>query len=409
VRRFACLPAFTAALVLAASPVEAQRLAGARPAADTVEGGLWAESDKAEKSARASGELNADPALNAYVRDVACKLSPEYCADLRLYVMDRPFFNAGMAPNGYSEVWSGMMLRASSESEFAFVVAHEIAHFQENHSLEALRAQKSRQNAALALSVGLAVVGVAAAGSSGGVDAARSIMDATSSLIDVVYLGSIAAYFSFSREQESEADELGLKRLAQAGYDPAAAPTIWRAKLAETKASDFERVREGESRITVFNTHPLTAERLAALEKQADALTMSPSAAPDRHRDAVRPHLAAWLKDDLRRRDFGQTLHLIDRLAASGEDLGVLEFYRGEAHRLRRADGDLEKAEAAYERAVAHADAPLAAWRELGDLRVKTKKVQTARTAYETYLERAADAEDAWLVRDSLKTLDGGT
>ena len=99
---------------------------------------------------------------------------------------------------------------------------------------------------------------------------------------------------------------------------------------------------------------------------------------------------------------------MIDRLAAGGEDLGVLNYYRGEAYRLRRGDGDLVKARDAYLAAAAHPDAPLAVWRELGDIRRREGDVVGARTAYESYLAKAPQAEDAWMVQDSLSSLDNG-
>lgn len=415
-RTLASLPALVAALSLAAAPAvagptvqSAERPLGLKPSPSSVEAGLWDEADKAERQAKARADLNHDPALNAYVRDVLCKVARDYCPELRLYVVDRPVANAFMSPNGYSEVWSGLLLRATTESELALVLAHETAHYTHNHSIERFQAVKRGETTKLVVGVALAVAGAAAAANSGSYQAAQDIMDLTRSAIDVLYLSTIAAYFSYNRAQESEADVAGFERLVAAGYAPEHAGDFFRASIAETAASSFKSVRASDTRLTIFRSHPIDAERVAVLEKLGKQVASPTAPAPDRHRAAIRPHLAAWLKDDLRRRDFGQTLHLIDRLAASGEDLGVLEFYRGEAHRLRRGDGDLDKAEAAYERAVVHADAPLAAWRELGDLRRKGKKLQTARTAYETYLEKAADAEDAWLVRDSLKSLDGGS
>lgn len=412
--RIGFAPALVASAALALAPAAhaQQRAAGARPDSTSVEAGLWAQSEKAEKTARASAELNGDPALNAYVRDVTCKVAAEYCNDIRVYVMDRPFFNATMAPNGYTEVWSGLMLRATTESELAFVLSHEVTHFTENHSIEALQAEKARRNAALAISVGLAVAGAAAAAGAGTADAAQSILDVTGNLIDVVYLGAMASYFGFSREQESQADKLGFERAAHAGYVPTAGAALWRSMAEETAASEFKRVRESEARVSVFRTHPLTRDRIAALETLAKAASSpsTDSSPADRHRAAIRPHLAAWLKDDLRRRDFGETLHLLDRLAHSGQDLGVIEFYRGEAYRLRHGAGDLERAEAAYAAATAHPDAPVAVWRQLGDLRAKSRNVDGAREAYQSYLAKAPEADDAWLVQDAMNSLTrGGT
>ncbi|MFZ3005940.1 MAG: M48 family metalloprotease [Phenylobacterium sp.] len=403
----ALILAAVASLALGA-PAQAQRLAGVRPDVTSDEGGLWAVSDKAESVARQSAELDRDPALNAYVREVACKVARDHCADIRVYVMDRPFFNASMAPNGYTEVWSGTLLRATDEAELAFILGHEVSHFDRNHSLLSWRRKKSTSNAMMVLSAGVAVVGVAAASSAATYDGASSIMDATRSLIDVVYLTGMASLFSYDRENELEADRLGLARVAQAGYAPAAAADVWRAQMGETSASEFKRVRNSGARTNVFASHPVDSERLKALQDDLKTLPATGEEGRARHRAAIRPHLSAWLRDDLRRRDFGQTLNLIGRLASGGEDLGVLNFYRGEAYRQRRGEGDLASARDAYLAAAAYPDAPVAVWRELGDLRRKESDTAGARTAYETYLAKAPSAEDAWIVQDSLNSFNSG-
>lgn len=383
-------------------------MAGARPTLTTDEGGLWDSADKAEQQVKTSAELNTDPALNAYVREVTCKVAKTYCDDIRVYVLDRPFFNASMAPNGYAEVWSGTLLRVADEAELAFVLSHEVSHFEQNHSLESFRATKARANAMMVVSVGLAMAGAAASAGASTAQGAQTIADATRGVIDVVYLAGIASLFGFSRENELEADRLGLRRADAAGYAPNAARDTWSSRVAETKASDFKRVRESGARTNIFASHPVDQERLTALEAELKGLPGGGEAGRARHRAAIRPHLAAWLRDDLRRRDFGQTLAIIERLSANGEDGGVLQFYRGETYRLRRADGDQALARDAYVAAVVQADAPVAAWRELGDIRRKEGDAAGARSAYQAYLTKAANAEDAWLVQDNLNSLPEG-
>jgi len=404
--------ALLTATTLVAAPVSSAwaqaRAAGLRPAPTTDEGGLWSASDKAESEARAKAELNTDPALNAYIRGVACKVAAAYCNDVRVYVMDRPFFNAQMAPNGYMEVWSGLLLRVTDEAELAFVLGHETGHYVNQHSLNAWRTAKARTNAAMALSVVVAAAGAAAGAGANSASTAQSINNSVNAMVDVIYLTAIATLFAFDREQESEADRLGFERAVAAGYDPKAGVTLWQALQAETASSDFPKVRKEETHASIFATHPVTAERVAALGALArgrPAGTADPGRV--RYRAAIRPHLGAWLKDELRRRDYGQTLHLIDRLAADGEDLGVLNFYKGEAFRRRRGDGDAALALDAYLASAKAADAPVAVWRELGDLQVKAGQTAAARTAYETYLAKAPAAQDRWLVEASLKKLTG--
>ena len=206
------LAALAAALALSGPVQAAERLAGSRPDIASVEGGLWGEMDKVEAEARTRGDLNRDPALNAYVHEIMCKVAGPHCADLRVYVMDRPYFNASMAPNGYTEIWSGLLLRASDEAEVAYVLGHEFGHFVETHSLERYAARKMRASVAMAASVVVAVAGASSAAGATTSGEAQSIIDATRGTIDLIYYAQMAALFRFTREQESEADLLGQRR-----------------------------------------------------------------------------------------------------------------------------------------------------------------------------------------------------
>lgn len=392
--RAALLTGAVAATLIAQPALAQQRPSGLAPNLDTAEGGLWAAAETAERRARLSPEVNQDPALNTYVKGVACQVAPDYCNDIRIYVMDRPAFNASMAPNGYMEVWSGLLLRAETEAELAFVLGHEIGHFAENHSIEQWNALKTRLGVAMAFG---AVAG--AAGAYYAVD--------LSALGNLAYLGAIAATFNYSRGQETEADRLGFERLVAAGYDARAGSTLWRSRQEEARASSFPSVRREDASGSIFRTHPITAERIAALDGLAAGHPDDGRTERERYRAAIRPHLAAWLADDLRRRDFEGNLVLTARLERDGLDLGVLSFHRGELYRQRREAGDLERARDAYLVASAYEDAPVAVWRELGDLQSRLGDASAARTAYNTYLERATTADDRWIVEDSLAGLGG--
>jgi predicted Zn-dependent protease len=390
----------TAALMLALVPALARaqaRPAGQKPPLNSVEASIWDLSNKAELDAKRAGQLIQDPALNAYVNAIRCKVAPEYCGDMRLYLMTRPAFNASMAPNGYMEVWSGLLLRADNEAQVAFVIAHEAGHFQENHSIEAWRNIRSRSNWAMGLSI---VAGAAGAPSYVG---------------DLIYIGAIASVFGFSRESEMEADSIGFKRAVDAGYDPAQGGELWRLLMAETAASEFSVVRRRDARSGVFNTHPVSVERAASLDNlarianQTVAATAGASApwtvGREAHRDAIRPFLGAWLRDELRRRDYGQTEELIKRLKTNGTDMGMLNFYQGELLRLRRKPGDLDMALAAYQTATTFPDAPADTWRELADAQVRAGKIADAVTALQTYITKAPDASDRALVSARLERL----
>lgn len=389
----------TAALTASIGSAIAQpalRPADLKPSSTSPEAGLWTISDKAEIDARQSAEINRDPALNAYVKSVACRAAENYCGAMRIYLMDRPFVNASMAPNGYMEVWSGLLLRAKNEDELAFVLGHEIGHFAYSHSWQAFQDQKARADGAMVASFLISAVGVVAAVNAGTAAGVQNISNATQGLVNAVYLGAVAGMFGFSRANETEADAYGFKAIATSSdYDPAAAAAIWRRLKLETAASDFKRVRESDTRASIFDSHPLVSERIDALDRLASGAPSHTSVSQQRYREAIRPHISAWLRDDLRRRDFGQSLFVIDQLAANGEDLGVLNYYRGEAIRLRRSADYQAESEAAYREAISHADAPALAYRELADLAEKRGEKNEMADLLIAYLLRAPNAKDA--------------
>jgi beta-barrel assembly-enhancing protease len=389
--------ALTALAIVPTMALSQARPAGQRPPANSVEASIWDLSDKAEIDAKRAGQLITDPGLNAYINGIRCKVATDYCGDMRVYVMGRPAFNASMAPNGYMEVWSGLLLRAENEAQVAFVIAHEAGHYQENHSIEAWRNIRSRSNWAMALSI---VAGAAGAPSYVG---------------DLIYLGAIASVFGFSRENETQADTIGFQRAIAAGYDPAQGGELWRLLIAESAASEFPDVRKREARSGIFNTHPVSTERASALDNMSRLAVQAQTAAAsstktwivgrETHRNAIRPFMSAWLRDELRRRDYGQTQDLLKRLKLQGSDLGLLNYYEAELFRLRRKDGDMERAMAAYIAASAFPDAPAETWRELAEAQNRAGKKTEAVAMLQTYLAKAPNASDRALVGARLDRL----
>jgi predicted Zn-dependent protease len=101
---------------------------GYRPAAGSDEDELWFAMERFERDLQQSPHRVRDPALNEYVRDVACKVAADYCRDLRIYIVDLPWFNASMAPNGMLVLWTGALLRMQNEADLALVLGHEFGH-----------------------------------------------------------------------------------------------------------------------------------------------------------------------------------------------------------------------------------------------------------------------------------------
>jgi len=364
-----------------------QQEVGARPDQSTDEAGLWQIMDRQEERQKTAASLERSPELNAYVKDIVCRIAAEYCSDVRVYVMNIPYFNASMAPNGMTTVWSGLLLRAENEAQFAYVMGHELAHYVERHSLEQQRTITNTASAAMFLGMGVGVAGIPLVGTA-------------------VQLAALSTIFGFSRDKEREADDLGYDYLVRAGYDGRSAAEIWKTLVEEVDHSDNEERKKRQARASLFATHPLTSERIETLEEKAQS-AQGGQTGYDRFRAAVAPHLSDWLRAELRLKDFGASLYVIDRLIGYGDQLGVLNYYKGEAYRLRRGDGDEARALTAYNKASAFADAPPETWRDMGQIYMRQDRGVQAKSAFENYLEKAPAAKDRMLIESYIQQLGG--
>lgn len=356
---------------------------GTTPVAGSDEDELWFVMERAERELQRSPLRVRDPALNDYVRKVACEVSGDYCKDMRVYVMDVPQFNASMAPNGMMLVWTGALLRARDEAELAFVLGHEAGHFKAQHSLRQWRRIKDTT----------AMLGV------------FQVLAYGAGAPNTAMLGSLAGYatlFKFTRDQEREADRLGFEAIVANGYDPRAGVDLWARMKRE------EDTRRYGKPSAAFSTHPATAERLADIAAAAAAVPDPPrERRRDAYRAATRPYLEHWLDAEVARREYAASLLVIGELLKDSrtEDHGVLTFYLGEAHRRRNADGDRTTAARLYAQAVALPGTPMAAWREHGFALRDAGNVTDARVALRHYVSETPQAEDRAFVQRELDKL----
>jgi predicted Zn-dependent protease len=375
-----------AAPVVAKEPIVATA-PGQRPPAGTDEAELWYIMEREERYLRESPYLVRDPALNDYVRSVTCKVTDDFCKDLRIYIMDVPFFNASMAPNGTLVLWTGALLRAQSEAELALVIGHEFGHYRERHTLQQWR--KIKKSSAWLSAFGIVTAGVGA-----------GIAGLAADLIGVAGLSK------FSRDKEREADRIGFEILHRKGYDTGAGVTLWEGMLREEQARDYGKP------LPVFASHPQTRERLEDLRAAAAAVTAAGAPAGDLHRDEYRavmkPYLRHWLDNELTRRMFSSSIQVISdlRKTSAGEDLGLFTYYLGEAYRRRGKAGDLAQANALYATAINEPGAPADAWREHGlALRAAGQKAEAA-AALRRYLTDQPQADDRAFVEAYVRELE---
>jgi predicted Zn-dependent protease len=160
-------------------------------------------------------------------------------------LVDSKDVNAWCMPGGKVVVYSGLLPVAKDDAGLAVVMGHEIAHAVAEHGGERMSQQMMAQMGGVALGEALKTK-----------PAATQQLWMTAFGVGAQY----GALMPFSRQQESEADRLGLVFMSIAGYDPRTAPAFWE-RMAAGKA-------EGGAPPEFMSTHPSDATRIKKLNEQ---------------------------------------------------------------------------------------------------------------------------------------------
>jgi len=190
------------------------------------------------------GGVYDDNAIQAYVAGIGARLvanSEQSQLPFTFTVLDSPVVNAFALPGGYVYVTRGLLALADSEAELAGVIGHEIGHVTARHGAQ-------QQGRAVWVGLGAAILG-AAIGDRGAAD--------------LLNLGGGLILRGYSREQEFEADSLGLRYLARAGYQPDAMASFL-ARLRDKSKLDAEVLGSGSDpdEYSLMATHPRTIDRV---------------------------------------------------------------------------------------------------------------------------------------------------
>jgi predicted Zn-dependent protease len=194
-----------------------------------------------------------DPLLKDYLEQSVYRLAEtSQVADRRFeFVLLRSDqLNAFAAPGGIIGVNGGLFLYAETEAEYASVMAHELAHLSQRHFARGLAAQQRMQLPMMAAMLAGIVAAAAGAG------------DAGIAAIASTQAAAIQEQRRFSRQNEQEADRIGLLNLEKAGYDPKAMPQMF-ARLARQYRYDSKPPE-------FLLTHPVTESRIADTSNRAE-------------------------------------------------------------------------------------------------------------------------------------------
>jgi predicted Zn-dependent protease len=190
--------------------------------------------------------------IPSYVNDIGGRLAANSefpNIGYRWTVLNSPIVNALALPGGYIYVTRGLMALAANEAELAGVMGHELGHVTARHSAE-------RQTQSIIAQLGLLALGVATG---------------SGDLVNLAAVGAQAYLQSYSRDQEFEADTLGVRYMAESGWDPAAMATFL-ASLREYSQLEAQMAGRDPGSVDEFNmmaSHPRTLDRVQAATEAA--------------------------------------------------------------------------------------------------------------------------------------------
>jgi predicted Zn-dependent protease len=359
-------------------------------AVDQDEKGLWLLMERVEEEVAGSNLMIQDEGLKSYLGNLIGNVGGPAARDMRIYLARIPEFNAVMFPTGFTVVFSGLLLRMRNEAQLAGVIAHESAHFLRKHQIRQWRDMRRKTDIFSFLAMGAGVAGGAAGIYAG-------------DLVQLAQFGTILSLLKYNRTLEAEADAMGVRLLAEAGYDPMAMSETWEQLIGELDLSAKYRRKHRDRDFSLFSTHPSPDSRMVDLKISA-AEVSQPGKVYDAYRDrylaALKDLRPTLLDDQVKLNDPGASQYIIDTLAKDGWN-GLLRFHEGEIWRLRNSQGKGDETRAAqgYAAAVMYADAPPDAWRWHGVMLLKQGRAAEARAAFSRYLQMSPNAPDAALVR----------
>ena len=247
-RRLPFAMSLLAALLLVLAPGRAWALFGSITVADEIEMGK-----KFDNAIRAQMPFVDDPEIVNYIKGVvdrvATALPPQPFA-IRSAVVGNGSMNAFAIPGGYIYIFTGLILGVENEDELAAVIGHELGHVTERHVAKRLDKMRFISIASIA-----GVLAGALLGASGG--------HTSNALGQALATGSMAgaqsAFLMYTRENEREADQVGMNYLVKSGYSPEGMPKTFEL---------MNRNRwfmSGDTIPSYLTTHPGLDERISYL------------------------------------------------------------------------------------------------------------------------------------------------
>ncbi len=204
---------------------------------------------------RAQAPVVTDEEVEDYIQKIGMQLGQfsGYYGDFHFFVVKTPVINAFAVPGGYVGVHSGLILSTHNESELASVIAHEISHLTQRHGARSAEAAGRMTIPAMAAFFG--AIALAAVAPQAGMGAIAAVGAAQQQYV-----------LNFTRENEREADRLGMALLNRAGFNTLSMADFFERLQLANRYTDSKEIPE------LLRSHPVTVNRIAEARERAEKM-----------------------------------------------------------------------------------------------------------------------------------------
>ena len=348
---------------------------------ESDERGLWKRSDEQATRINASGFLYHDKELEEYINTVAKKLQPPAVYEripFTVKIIRDPRLNAFALPNGAVYLHTGILASMDNEAQLATLLAHEMTHSTNRHSVRHLRDVKKKSGWF------------------------ASIFIATGGLGGVFLPVARASVSGYSRDLEREADKQGFLLMEKAGYDVSES-----VKLFEQLKREIEEENIEESYF--FSAHPRIVERI---ESYNELIAGRPVKARQGVKNAevfqarVKELLLDNARLDMEQGRYERAASGLQRYIERYPADAVAYYLQGEAKRQQGGAGHKKKAAALYRKALALDPGQCDAHKMLGRMSYKAGDLVTAKEHLEKYLLLNPRASDRAYIEKYIRACD---
>jgi len=346
---------------------------------------LWRRVELEQLDINNSGLVYQDPELENYLNRIAATLKANSIAPdfhFQIKVLKDSNLNAFAYPNGVIYIHTGILARMDNEAQLASLLSHEMTHCIHRHSLRVIRSLKDRPGYIAAVQQALSRSAVAQ-------EFARLLGAA----------GSMAAVTGYTRELETEADQIGLDLMAKANYDPKEA-----LKLFEHLKQEIESGETAEP--FFFGTHPNVQQRIEnaqswlAGDRQRNEARVKNSAEFNRRLQGV---LLANVRLDLRLGRFEVAQKTLEKYLAMHPKDAQAYYLFGESYRQRDRQNDARTAVGYYAKAISLDPLFPEPHKAMGLIHYKEGDKHSAKKFFESCLLLSPNASDKAYIRLYLK------